>query len=104
MRLLGKEMISLGMGLPVLYLAFAVVAFHDFTASGMLVAGSLSFLLITLGREVLVGATGPQRESAHEPRLVRDNPRSDRIDHDSNPSDFGSPKRLEPRKGLVRSA
>ena len=97
MRAIGTEMINLGMGLPVLYLAVAGVALHSLSPSGVIFVGALSFILVALGREVKVRSAQPSNESADAARLVASNASRDTVDDYTHPSNVGSAKRLQPR-------
>ena len=101
MRAIGTEMLTLGLGMPVLYFAVAGVAFNNLTPAGAILVGALSFILIAVGRDLRVRAALPNNASADAARLVRNNASSDAIDHNTYPSNLGSAKRLEPRKTPV---
>ena len=101
MRTIGTEMITFGAGLPVLYLSAADVFLGGVTPAGVMFFGTLSFLLIALGRELRVRGAQPKTKSANAARLVGNNASGDAIDHDTYPSNLGSAKRLESRKTPV---
>lgn len=104
MRAIGTEMVTFGVGLPVLYFAFVGIVLNGLTSAEAMFVGTLSFFLIALGRKVRVRGAEPNNESAHAARVVGNNVSGHSIDDDPHPSNFGSTERFETREIGIRPA
>ena len=101
MRAIGTELITFGAGLPVLYLVAADVFLGGVTPAAVMFVGTLSFLLIALGRELRARGTRASTKLADAARLVGSDAPRGGIDHDANPANVGRAKGLESRKTPV---
>jgi hypothetical protein len=101
MRAIGTEIMTFGMGLPVLYLASADVFLGGLTPTSVVFVSGLSLVLIALGREMRARGAQSSKQSTDPARLGRGNPSGDAVDYDTHPSNVGSAEGLESRKILV---
>ena len=95
---MAQRLVTFGVGLPLLYFAFAGVVLNSLTSTEAIFVSALSFFLIALGRKVRVRGAQPNNESAHAARLVGNNAPGHSIDDDPHPSNLGSTERFETRK------